>query len=96
MSVTTTDPKLSDGPDGAGAAVLDQRPWDDLQGAGDCTVGPLMNTSDGFSFLIQGLNKTQTLIRMHIWAVHSQIQFPEKCPFCSFTSSGSLNINFKI
>ena len=71
MSVTTTDLECSDGPDGAGAAVLDLRPWDDLQGTGDCTIGTLANTGDGLGFLIQGLNKTQTLIKMHILAISS-------------------------
>ena len=38
---------------------------------GDCTIGTLANTGDGLGFLIQGLNKTQTLIKMHIWAISS-------------------------
>ena len=58
----TTDPESGDGPDGTGPTVLDQRPWDDLQGAGDGTVGPLVNPGDGLGFLIQGLHRTPTLI----------------------------------
>ena len=57
-----TDPESGDGPDGTGPTVLDQCPWDDLQGAGDGTVGPLVNPRDGLGFLIQGLHRTPTLI----------------------------------
>ena len=79
--------------------VLVQQFWINVLGMtssawGDCTIGTQVNIGDGLGFLIQGLNKTQTLIKMHIWAISSQIQFPEKYLFPS-TSSGSPNIIYK-
>ena len=82
-----TDPKSSDGPDGTGPAVLDQRPWDDLQGAGDGTVGPLVNPRDGLGFLIQGLHRTPTLI-MDSHSGH------ENCQWVSPTFTATLPESF--
>ena len=56
-TVIKTHPECSEGSDGVSSTVLDECPWNDLQGLSHSLVWPLMNASDGLCFLFQVLSK---------------------------------------